>query len=341
MAAYECAALLPGSAADTQPLEARAEITEDAIILSGGQLGSRVGLPFVDLMDMRLLSHRLHLAMREGEAVLSQLGYQTEDFFEKLWAAYSARSRKSLFIDEPLVMASEGDYAYTEPGIERKSIACLELYPDCLCILPHDAGARRVPLCFAESPARDGFALDIALDTGERYRIARLGRDTDPFFETLTNRHAHTVKAWRAAHRDLEQNLEARLGNAAEALHVFRAQAPCVACGLFSSDDEAFWIAGISEGRAAVELVCDEQTATYLYRFTVAPDAFLASLHHAMEAVKTNRRVIYLPEEELPGEPLFRMAIERSSHVRFLRSCNAGRIIHTASWEQRVAEFFA
>ena len=340
MATYECAAVLPGDAASAQPIGAVAEITDDAIVLSGDALGRAV-LPFVDLLDMRLLNYHLHLTMRNGMAELSQMGYQTEDFFEKLWEAYSAKSRRSLFIEGSPTMVSEGDYAYTEPGAEQKSIARLELYPDCLCIIPHDAGARRVPLCFAEAPERTGFALAIVLDTGENYRIARLGADTDPFFEGLDACRARTVAAWQAAHRALEQDLAARLGDAAEGYRVFEAQPASLACGLFSADDEAFWFAAIGAGRAAVELVCDEQTATYLYRFDVAPEVFLGSLRHAMEAVRKNRRVIYLPEEELAGEPLFRMAIERSAHVRFLRSCNAGRIIHTASWSQKVAEFFA
>ena len=348
MSTYECSVVLPGGAGQPleaqatgagHPLEAQATITDDAIVITGEQLGRAV-LPFVDLMDMRLLNYHLHLAIRDGEAVISQLGYRTEDFFEKLWEAYCAKSRDSLLIEGTLSMGSEGDYAYTEPDIERKSIAKLELYTDCLCIIPHDAGARRVPLCFAEPTVREGFSLNIALDTGERYRIARLGADTDPFFERLETNRSKTAAAWHAAHTALEQSLDARLGDARERFSVFRDKAD-VACGLFSADDEAFWFAAIGTGRAAVELICDEQTATYLYRFDVAPSTFLNSLRHAMEAVKKNRRIIYLSEEDLADEPLFRMSIERSAHVRFLRSCNAGRIIHTASWSQKVAEFFA
>ena len=345
MSAYECAAALPsfargGAIDDIEPIEAQATIADDAIVLVGDGLGRAV-LPFVDLMDMRLLNYRLRLTMRDGTAVLSRFGYQTEEFFEKLWEAYCARSRESLFIEGDLVMGSEGDYAYAEPDAEQESIAKLELYPDCLCIIPHDAGARRVPLCFAATPIREGFALNMELDTGERYRIARLGSDTDPFFTRLDACYAKTSSAWRAAHKDLAQNLADRLGDAAAAYRAFEKHAESVACGLFSADDDAFWFVALGDDRAAVELVTDEQTATYLYRFDVGQASFLNSLRHAMEAVKKNRRIIFLAEDELADEPLYRMAIDRSAHVRFLRSCNAGRIIHTASWEQRVADFFA
>ncbi len=114
-----------------------------------------------------------------------------------------------------------------------------------------------------------------------------------------------------------------------------------VEIGLFSADDEAFWFAAVAKNRAAVELVCDEKTATYLYTFSSSPAQFTASLRHAMEAVKHHRRLIFLSDEELANEPLFRMAVDRSSHVRFLRNCNAGRIVHTANWGTRLTEFFA
>jgi hypothetical protein len=138
-------------------------------------------------------------------------------------------------------MGSEGDYSYTEPQVQRSSIAKLELYSDCLCIVPHDAGARRVALCFAEPPVREGFALTIPLDTGEVYGIARLGSDTDSFFTKLVDARDESVASWHAAQRALEDNLPVRLGEAAEAHKAFRSLNADVTCGLFSADEEAFW----------------------------------------------------------------------------------------------------
>ena len=332
MPTFNCTAKLDGKA-----FEAKAEITRDGVELRGG---GQATVPFVDLMDMRLLNYRLHLELREGEAVVSKLGYQTEEFFDKLWEAYAEKSLESLFVDGGPLIACEGDYSYEEPGVSRASIAKLELRDDSLCIVPHDVGARRVPLCFADPPAREGFKLGVTLDTGETYRIARLGKNTDPFFNKLVNAQAKTVKAWEAAHRELERDLQARLGDAADRYRAFEGLGANVETGLFSLDDDAFWFTAVAEGRAAVELVCNENTATYLYRFTSTPAQFVASLRHAMEAVRRNRRLIFLSDEELVEEPLYRMAADRSSHVRFLRGCNAGRIIHTANWSAKLAEFF-
>ena len=335
MSAYACVVSLPDG-----EFEAQAVIAEDAIILQGAS-GQRGIVPFVDIMDMRLLNYHLHLSLHDCETVISQLGYQTEEFFEKLWQAYAAKSRESLFISSDFIMDCEGDYSYEEPGIQRSSIAKLELYSDCLCIIPHDVGARRVPLCFATLPVREGFALSLQLDTGETYRIARLGGKTDPFFTRLVNSRAASIARWQASHRELEGNLQERLGEASTAYEAFCSTGATVSCGLFSTDDEAFWFAAIADGRAAVELVTGEKAATYLYRFAVSREEFENNVRHAMEAVKKNRRIIYLADEELADEPLYRMAIDRSTHVRFLRSCNAGRIIHTSSWSGKLAAFFA
>ena len=337
MARYGCTAeLFPGKA-----FEAHAEIYRDGIELDGGACHETI--PFVDLMDMRLINYHLHLSLREGETVLSKMGYQTEDFFEKLWQAYAAKSLDSLFVEGAPVIACEGDYAYKEPGAEKSSIAKLELHDDCLCIVPHDVGARRIPLCFAQAPIREGFALAVALDTGESYRIARLGSNTDPFFSRLASLRDRAVEEWQAAHRELERSLEARLesAGASAAYQTFGEMDAAVETGLLATDDDAFWLAAVAGDRAAVELVCEEQTATYLYRFSSGATQFIASLRHAMEAVKRHRRLIFLSDEELAGEPLFRMAVDRSAHVRFLRSCNAGRIVHTANWAIRLSEFFA
>ncbi len=334
MPAYECTASLPEGT-----FEASAVITEDEVILQGVD-GSRRMLPFADIMDMRLVNYRLALAMRGWDAEISKLGYLTEDFFEKLWEAYCAKSERALFVESDLVMRSEGDYAYAEPGITRSSIAKLALRTDCLCILPHDAGARRVPLCFADAPVREGFSLEVRLDTSEAYRIARLGGDTDPFFSKLADARETVSERWREAHRALEANLGMRLGEAAAAYETFQGLNADTVCGLFSADADAFWFAAIGDGRAAVELVTDEKAATYLYRFDSARGDFESKLRHAMEAMKANRRIIYVEQEEIDADPLYRMAVERSPHVRTLRSFSAGRVIHSTSWASKLAAFF-
>ena len=52
----------------------------------------RIILDFADLIDFRLPGYRILLTTTSGEVVLSQLGHDTEAFFEKLWSSYMERS---------------------------------------------------------------------------------------------------------------------------------------------------------------------------------------------------------------------------------------------------------
>lgn len=297
-------------------------------------------LNFCHLRDMRLLNYHLLLDTDSGVIELQRFGLETENLFEKLWLAYDARSRQALFLNGAPERESEGTYAYREGTPERHSTAKAALYPDSLCILPHDAGARRVPLCFADEPKIEGYTATLTLDTGEMYQIGRLGHDTLPFFDQLCVFRSRAVKAWQQAHEQLAQHLAQRLGDLNARYEILSSLDANMACGLFAPEDENFWFAAVAKDRAAVELSIGEAAATYLYRFDTSPEVFLRSLRHAMEAVGSHREVIYLPDEELQQQPLLCMAVDRSAHVRFLRRCNAGRIVHNTAWEQHLHEFF-
>ncbi len=302
--------------------------------------GAPVEIDYEQIRDLRLPNYRLLIQGKRADYELRQLGYQTEDFFETLWAAYAARATAALLIEASPVMATEGDYAYTENGVERHGKAKLALYPDSLCLLPHDIGARRVPLCFVTALRCEPFAIELTLDTGDVYRAARLGHDTDPLFERLQTGQAAVAKAWAERHALLRQNLPARLGDRKPCYDAFASLDGRLIEGLFAPDDAACWFALLQPGRAAVELVLGESAATYLYRYDMADEAFEKCLRHAMEFVRRRRELIYLEDEQLPEKPLYQMAIDRSVHVDFLRRHNVKRLIHNAQWENQLRDFF-
>ena len=159
MGAYSCIALMENNAFD-----AKAEIKEDRIEIRGR---NNRDVLFADLFDMRLINYRIMLFLEKETIELSSLGYETENFFEQLWLAYEEKSREALLIDSEAIMSCEGDYSYTEGDCTRSSIAKLVLYPEALCIVPHDCGARRFPFCFGSVPERNGFVLAGYQDTGE------------------------------------------------------------------------------------------------------------------------------------------------------------------------------
>ncbi|MBO4453692.1 MAG: hypothetical protein J5761_01400 [Paludibacteraceae bacterium] len=293
---------------------------------------------YADVKDLRLLNYHLFIETSGGKVEVSHLGLQTEDFFEKLWEAYNARCLDALFVEDEPIFTREGDYAYTEQGEERHGIAKISLHSDCLCLLPHNNGARRIPLCFTQEPEAEPFKISLRLDTGEQYRISRIGRDTEAVFGKMSAARTKVIRKWKAAHDELSAQLSERLGERADEYRQMETVGCQMVCGLYSLDDTGFWFAGIKEGKAAVELVTKEQTATYLYTFNTSDTGFEHALRHAMESAGMHREVIFT---DIADKPLYRMTVERSRALRFLRAHNAGRIIHSGGWSERLREFIS
>ncbi|MDO4553373.1 MAG: hypothetical protein Q4C22_07550 [Bacillota bacterium] len=320
-----------------------ARVGEEALEIQGEQGGFL--LNYAQVRSLHLHNYHFLLDTPQGPFRLSQMGQDTEGFMEELWLAYGRRSRESLFVETVPLREAEGDYRYSDQGGTARGTAKVCLYEDCICILPMDNGARRIPLCFVTELSLNNYTIRIGLDTGEEYEAARLGRDTIPFFEHLSRLREEAQSRWQRVHKALEGSLETLAGEAGEAYARFRE-----ACGgqrlisgffrLPAEGEElsSFWLCGLGPGTAAVELVTGEKAATYLYRFSGGEQVFEARLRHAMEAMGLNRELIYLEEGPLMEKPLYSMAVERNPHLRFLRAAAAGRVIHTESWGEKVAE---
>lgn len=298
--------------------------------------GRRI-LNYADLFDFRLINYHLFLITASGELELSELGHNTESFFENLWNAYMERSKEALFVESEPLYSGEGDYTFTELGVTQHGIAKVELLADALCLCPHDHFARRIPLCFTREPVEEDFGITLTLDTGDTYRFCRIGRDTRAVFEKMCKARDNVSKRWRQAHQALDNQLEERL---VERKHTYEQMRDCgctMITGLYRLDGDGFWFAGLKDGKAAVELVTQEQTATYLYHYDNGNQQFEYSLRHAMESVGLHREVIFM---DLSDKPLYQMTVDRSYHLRFLREHNQKRIIHNASWDKNLADFF-
>ena len=237
---------------------------------------------------------------------------------EELLDCYGKRALESLFVDEQQLMLCEGEYAI--PGESGRGR--IALYPDAVCVLPQTRRAVRIPLCFTSDIRLDGYRLDFTMRAGETYTVAKMGYDTKPFAERAMQQ-ADRVKKKRAA--------------AAQKLPV---NAPFTEKGLFRTErPDQYWNAAFGPGVCAVELYAGEDAATYLYRFREPRAMFALQLEIAMEAMGVHREVIYLTDAQLAEKPLYRMSVDRTPAVRFLRARSDGRLIHSAGHAQRLEEY--
>ena len=284
----------------------------------GLRLG-RVFLDYADVAALRPVNHRVLIDTLAGEQLeISMLGFSFDGFWEELTGAFGDRSLEALFVEEAQLMRCEGEYVL--PGEAGRGVVAL--YPDAVCILPPSARAVRVPLSFAERIDLNGYQLTIALRSGAAFTVGKMGYDTKPFAERAAQQSALTQKQ-RAA-----------------ALAALPLRPPFTEKGLFrTGQPEQGWLAAFGPGVCALEFLTGEDAATYLYRFSEPRAVFLTQLEEATEAMGIHREIIYLPEEKIQEKPLYRMAVARSEAVRYLRARSAGRLIHSASHAQRLAEF--
>ncbi len=326
--------------------------------------GLTLGGAFVDYADiekLRPISHRVFIDMAGGYTIeISMLGFSYDGFWEELVNAFGKRSLDSLFLEEPLSMDCEGEYELPagDGRAPERGRGHILLYPDSVCILPDSSHAVRIPLCFTQAFEQKGYWLQLSLVTGETYGLGRMGYDTQPFMDRCEAFLRKAKKDRVAKIKAIAQNPpEARSSGSDEGEAAAAAPrqfpetsghkdggalpSPFTHCGIFRTyADEGCWMAAFGSSRCAVELFTGEQAATYLYHYQDR-QAFLFRLEMAMEAVGTHREIIFLGDEQLADKPLYRMALHRSPAVRFLRSCSAGRIIHTAAHAQKLAEFLA
>lgn len=290
--------------------------------LSVEREGLRIGGRFLDYAEFQALTplnHRILLDLRSGERIeLSMLGFSYDGFWEELSSCFAARSLEALFVEGAPIMSCEGEYSL--PGEAGRGQ--IQLCPDAVCILPPNAHAVRLPLCFTEEITLEGYLIHLRLFDGTVYAVGRMGYDTKPFAERAIQAMERTKKE-RAA-----------------LLAGVRPKPEFPYAGLFrTTQRELSWNAAFGPGRCAVELETGDAAATYLYRFDEAQAVFTRRLELAMEAMGPHREIIYMTEEQLAQKPLYQMAVARCPAVTCLRAHSAGRLIHNQSHAEKLKAF--
>ncbi|MGI6150878.1 MAG: hypothetical protein ACOYIR_02865 [Christensenellales bacterium] len=364
-------------------------------------------IPYADVNAFELRNYAVHIMTEAGTLTINGLGNACEPFYDELYAAYNNKVRKALFVKGRPLFKAKGEYRYVENGVTAKGSALIEVYGDCVLVLPQTTEARRVPLCFVKAVEKGPFELTLRLNTGESYTLSKLGYDTAPFEDTLakqlkilSKKALDHVKALdpslgiaqaSAIAKLMLEGVAARVGELASIAPSFvrelekmvkesrSAESYAVLKTLCApdqiyvgilrrfgqhggtdtaneeADDEVepapdengeetnmVWMIapGGRGGVAAVEFAVaeDESAATFIYRFQGDFDAFSRAFNRALEAIAFKREVIRLKDDELkrPEYADYAMAIKRNAALRFVRSCFAGRVIHSSPerWKQ-------
>ena len=142
-------------------------------------------IPYSDIVSMENVSYTVNVKTEKSSFTVSKLGLQCDAFYERLYAAFNRKVLRAFFVDSSPLFKTYGEYRYTESETSSSGKAAIQLYENCICILPPNDEGRRIPLCFAVGIDRKPFEFTLSLDNGNNYTFIRLGHDLDLLYDAI------------------------------------------------------------------------------------------------------------------------------------------------------------
>ncbi|MDD2472207.1 MAG: hypothetical protein PHT28_04745 [Dehalococcoidales bacterium] len=182
--------------------EAKITVGEEAVLLSAGF--DQVAVDYSDITEIKLSDYAILINTPQKTLALSRLGNECDWLFRDLHNAYNRIVLKALFVQGEVIMETSGEYVINEKGNRLQGTGVIQLYQDCVCILPPNISARRIPLSFVSDIKQDQYTVIIKLSSGESFSVSKLGFDTDVF----TNRMTKQISLLKEKRLDFIRNLD-------------------------------------------------------------------------------------------------------------------------------------
>ena len=158
--------------------EAKLTIGENGLLIN--TTFDAAELPFTDMTSVSFSDYTVTIGTLDGNFVFSRMGAWTQPFYGALFDAYNEAVKKALFIKGLPLVTARAEYRFEEGGKVITGTAPAFVYVDCVCVLPSDTGARRIPLCFLTGMKKGDYELMFEI-SGDSYTLRKMGYDTDPF----------------------------------------------------------------------------------------------------------------------------------------------------------------
>lgn len=185
--------------------EAKITVGADGLVIAAAL--DLLPVPYGEIAAFSLADNRVEIQTAACTVTASRMGQNAEWLYQKLYGAYNDAVLKALLVEGAHSFEAEGEYSAEEKTATWQGQTVIRLYEDCLCVLPPSEHARRIPLCFLTGMEKDGFSLTLALATGERYTLQKLGRELDNLERMLTANLRALRERTLAWHKELAPNL--------------------------------------------------------------------------------------------------------------------------------------
>jgi len=140
------------------------DVNADEIMLTS--IFDAYSISYAEINSYVVMNYAVIIRTGTTTYIISQLGNSLETFYLEMCDAYNTKVRQALFVQGAPYVHTEGEYRYCEDGQQNQGTAQIELYGDCIVILPSNDDGRRVPLCFISAVERKAFELTLRLLTG-------------------------------------------------------------------------------------------------------------------------------------------------------------------------------
>ncbi len=142
-----------------------------------------------EIINLTFVDFQLKLSLdQEKELIISQLGYQFEDFIRIFIKLRNEALLQDLLFQETLKKSGlEADFSFFDKaGVEKqKGRAEFKFYQTSLVILPESGELARIFFSDIQESKIDDFQIIFELESGEKLVISKLGEEFDLFKETL------------------------------------------------------------------------------------------------------------------------------------------------------------
>lgn len=172
---------------DATVAEAKAEI-ENEMLNVAPKLKPVMRIPFRDILEMKKTDHRLFLSLSNGETlVLSHMGYRYDDFTKRLKQLWNDVVLKDMLMHETMIRSGvSADCQQRDTHGLSKTLRCEpRLYRSALVMIFEHDDPIRLPYSMLTQIKPEDFRLHIETEFGDTYILAMMGRQYQPFVQTL------------------------------------------------------------------------------------------------------------------------------------------------------------
>ena len=163
-------------------LSGEVKLTVDTDGLLIDSLFDQAAVSYADMTKIACQDFTVKIGSLLGDMTVSRMGQQAEWFYRELLEAYHRKVLQTLLTGGKSDFETEAQYAFDGCGEK----ATIRVFKDCLCLLPPNTSARRLPFVFLKGLKKEANTLSLTLATEERFVFSMLGHDLDPLEKQIT-----------------------------------------------------------------------------------------------------------------------------------------------------------